>query len=145
MKDKNDSRPTVTIYDKTVYVSYDGTFSQDFTLAEGANSFTIRAVNSGGKESVQSKEIVFDVNGPVLKLGYYPQTTSQSSVTISGSVKDVNDSNPVVYFNDKKVYVNYSGNFEQELKLNAGANPFTVVGSNSFGKTMTVTGVVYKQ
>jgi hypothetical protein len=145
VKDKNDSRPVVTINDKNVYVDYDGSFSQDFTLNEGTNSFTIKAANANGKESTQTKEVIFNVGGPVLKLSYYPQTTSQTSFTISGTVKDSNDNYPVVYFNDKKLYVDYDGSFDQNFNLSIGANPFTVTASNSFGRTSTVTGVVYRQ
>jgi uncharacterized protein YfaP (DUF2135 family) len=145
VKDKNDRSPVVTINGKQVYVDYDGSFSQNYTLDEGANSFTVTAANASGKESTQTKEITFTSGAPVLTLSYYPQTTSQSAFTISGSVKDSNDRSPVVYLNDKKVYVDYDGSFEQNLTLAIGANPFTVTASNSYGKTSTVTGVVYRQ
>ena len=62
-------------------------------------------------------------------------------MTIRGTVKDTNDSSPVVTVNGKSVNVDYrysSGGWRYETTLKEGNNDFTIVATNSLGKATTV-------
>lgn len=144
--DKNDRTPTVYINDEKMYVnSWDGSFSKEYTLEEGDNLFNIRATNANGKTSTVTRTITFDVGAPVLKLNYLPEKTTVSTLNVSGTVTDKNDRNPVLYFNDEKLYVNsWDGSFSKDLRLVKGENSIKIVATNSFGKSATVTRSVYK-
>ncbi|WP_084783495.1 S-layer homology domain-containing protein [Paenibacillus sp. FJAT-26967] len=140
--DKNDSNPVVYLNEMKIYL-YSGAFSEQVTLADGVNTFTIRVTNKAGKSSSAIQTITFEPDAPLITLNYFPVNTALNSVTITGTISDKNDNYPVVYFNDRKIYV-YSGSFSEELSLKKGVNEFKVVASNKFGKTTTVTRNVYR-
>jgi orotate phosphoribosyltransferase-like protein len=140
--DKNDEYPKVYVNDKEVYVDYYGNWSENFSLTEGKNTFVIKAVNSKGKSSSDTKVVTFTPPAPVLTVVSPASTTELDSITISGTVTDKNDEYPKVYVNDKEVYVDYYGNWSGNFSLTEGNNTFVIKAVNSHGKSTTVTKVV---
>jgi HSP20 family molecular chaperone IbpA len=144
VKDKNDRNPTVYLNDEKLYVDWNGEFSKTVKLAEGENVLTVRAKNASGKTVTATKTIVYTIAAPALTLDYLPARTTLKRITLSGTVKDANDSSPNVYINDQKLYTGWNGEFTKEFDLNKGENVFTILGTNKYGKSTTVTRSVYQ-
>ncbi|TBL79514.1 S-layer homology domain-containing protein [Paenibacillus thalictri] len=143
VSDKNDSRPIVYLNDAKLD-SFWGSFSKTVQLEEGENTLVFKARNSSGKTTVVTKTITFNVGGPVLKVYDIPETTSRSSITISGTVSDKNDSRPVVYLNDEQIDSSW-GSFSKYVPLKLGENSLVIKAVNNLGKSSTVTKSVYYQ
>jgi len=139
VSDKNDSSPKVYINDEEQYA---WTTSKTITLEPGENTIVFKAVNSSGKESVVSKTITFNPPAPKITPGYIPDSTSASSITLTWTISDKNDSSPKIYINDE---LQYSWNSSKTFTLTNGANQITLLGINKYGKQTTVTDVVYKK
>ena len=149
VSDTNDSSPTVTVNGSKVNVGsvyyssgkWSGKWSYKATLKEGNNDFTIVATNSLGKATTVKKTINFGVGAPTLKITECPATSNAETVTISGTVSDTNDASPTVTVNGSKVNVDYgyytSGRWSYKATLKEGDNDFTIIATNSLGKTTT--------
>ena len=153
VSDTNDSSPTVTVNGSKVNVGsvyyssgkWSGKWSYKATLKEGNNDFTIVATNSLGKATTVKKTINFGVGAPTLKITECPATSNAETVTISGTVSDTNDSSPTVTVNGSKVNVGsvyyssgkWSGRWSYKATLKEGDNDFTIIATNSLGKTTT--------
>ncbi|WP_214626577.1 S-layer homology domain-containing protein [Paenibacillus agaridevorans] len=137
VKDKNDTYPVVTINGETVNVDWDGNFSNTVNLVEGENKFTIVATNKLGKVSTAERTITFGVGVPVLTITQAPASSELSTATIRGTVKDKNDTYPVVTINGETVNVDWDGNFSKTVNLVEGENKFTIVATNKLGKVST--------
>ncbi|GBF76402.1 hypothetical protein PA598K_04868 [Paenibacillus sp. 598K] len=137
ISDINDYSPVVYVNDKKV--SWGN--SQDILLKEGVNTITVKATNKLGQSTEVTKTITFEPPAPELKLGYAPTTTTERSVSISWTVSDINDYNPSIYINDKKV----SWGNSQELSLDPGVNVFRILAVNSYGKQTTVVYEVFAE
>ena len=149
VSDTNDSSPTVTVNGSKVNVGsvyyssgkWSGKWSYKATLKEGDNDFTIIATNSLGKTTTEKRTINFGVGAPTLKITECPATSNAETVTISGTVSDTNDASPTVTVNGSKVNVDYgyytSGRWSYKATLKEGDNDFTIIATNSLGKTTT--------
>ncbi len=129
----------VTINGNSVYNS-DGNWSEKVTLKEGENTLKIVATNSLGKSTTETRTITFDVGVPSLTITTCPETSDKKNVTIKGTVSDVNDykGDINVTINGNSVY-NSSGSWSKEVTLKEGENTFTIVATNSLGKSTTET------
>ena len=127
------------INDQEVSVGYSGDFSKSVTLNEGDNGFVFRAVNSYGKSTSIAKTIryVAEIKAPALKVEDIPLSTTQNTITISGTVNDSLDSKVNVYVNDKKI-TSGNGSWTATVNLNEGSNDIIIVATNSYGKSTTV-------
>ncbi|WP_052088437.1 S-layer homology domain-containing protein [Paenibacillus wynnii] len=134
--DDSDTNPSVTINNKEVYISYNGTWSADLTLKEGVNTIVVTAVNKYDKQVVVEKQIIVTLGGPELTLDLVPETSSSSTVTLTGKATDKNDSYPKIYINDQ--LVGSYGSFSKTVTLNEGENVFRFKATNSLGKSSTV-------
>lgn len=134
--DSSDTAPTVTINDKSVYVSYNGEWSTDYTLKEGVNKLVVVASNKNGKTASVEKQVTLAFGGPELVLDTTPDTTNKSSITLSGKATDKNDNNPKIYMNDQ--LISSYGTFNKEVILKEGENVFTFKATNSLGKNSSV-------
>ncbi|WP_256759455.1 S-layer homology domain-containing protein [Cohnella sp. WQ 127256] len=128
VSDNNDSYPKVYINDEQVYGSV-----TVVSLVPGTNTIKLKAVNSFGAITEESRTIVFEPQGPRLILGYAPESTASQKITLTWTVSDENDNYPKVYVNDKMVYSS-----SMDVTLNPGVNTFKIVASNSLGKTSEV-------
>lgn len=129
VSDTNDYSPKVYVNNEQAYGS-----SATVYLKQGTNTITIKAVNSFGKTTEVSHQVVFEPQAPSLTLGYAPETTASETITLTWTVSDDNDSYPKVYVNDQLMGYGSSMN----VKLTPGANTFKLVASNSYGKTTEV-------
>ena len=139
IKDANDSSPKLYVNNKSIYVRWDGSWSEKFTLAEGKNTFVIKATNSNGKSNTITKEVIYNVGGPELIITQCPETSTNKTVTIAGTIKDPNDSSPKLYVNNKSIYVGWDGSWSEKFTLAEGKNTFVIKATNSDGKATTIT------
>lgn len=131
VQDKNDSSPKVYLNGKEQYYS-----NATVTLEPGPNAITVRAVNKLGKETTVTKTIAFEPPAPTITLLHAPETTASSSISISWSASDKNDSSLKMYVNDKQVYYT-----DYTASLQPGENTFKITATNMYGKS---TDVIYK-
>jgi hypothetical protein len=139
--DTNDGK-NVKMYINDVLVSNYDSFSKEYILNEGANTFIFKAVNSAGKTSESiTKTVNFTVGSPVLTIDNVPETVSLKTLTLTGRATDTNDGKNVkMYIND--VMVSNYDSFSKEYILNVGANTFVFKAVNSFGKQTVITKTV---
>lgn len=130
VKDTNDSSPRVYLNDKEQYYST----SANVALEPGTNTITVRAVNKLGKETTVTKTIAFEPPAPTLTLLHAPETTASSSISISWTASDKNDTSLKMYVNDKEVY--YSTSYTASLQ--PGENKFKITATNKYGKSTDV-------
>lgn len=69
---------------ESVIVNSDGTFTKQLTLSEGANTVTVTATDSAGKQTVITRTVTLDTSAPIFK-----------SVEIRANGEIVSASNPV--------------------------------------------------
>ncbi len=143
VSDVKDEKTSInlTVNGESVYVNYSGAWEKTVSLREGENTFTFVATNTRGKTATAVKTIVFEVGAPDLNVTSCPTKTDQEKVTISGNVSDENDekTNVNLTINGESVYVNYSGMWSANVSLKKGENTFTIVATNTLGKSTTVT------
>ncbi|MEI7026410.1 hypothetical protein [Paenibacillus sp. y28] len=137
-KDKNDTSPQVYINGKE-YSSWQT--SAALTLEQGENHLEFKTVNSSGKQTVIAKTVYFNPPASKLTPGYVPTTTSASTITLTWTVSDKNDTSPSVYINDE---LQSSWQSSKSISLTKGANQITFLATNKYGKQTTVTDVVCK-
>ncbi|SFB51672.1 S-layer homology domain-containing protein [Cohnella sp. OV330] len=128
VKDTNDSSPRVYLNGKEQYYS-----NASVNLEPGPNTITVRAVNKLGKETTMTKTIAFEPPAPTVTLLHAPETTASSSISISWSATDKNDSSLKMYVNDKQTYYT-----DYTATLQPGENKFKITATNKYGKTTDV-------
>lgn len=136
--DKNNRYITATLNGQSLYTNALGYFQEDITLEEGSNTITITATNSYGKSSTVTRKVEFGVKSPKITIKKCPTTSDKSTITIEGQVDDSNDGYLTVTINGQSVNTS-GGNFEKEISLKEGSNTITIVATNKFGKSTTVT------
>ncbi len=130
---------TLTINGESVNVRY-GSWSKSFILKEGENTFTIIGSNSAGKTVTETRTVNFSVGGPRLTITECPSNVSKKEITIGGTLYDDNYG-VTLTINGESVNVRY-GSWSKSFILKEGENTFTIIGSNSAGKTVTETRTV---
>ncbi|TXK83796.1 cadherin-like beta sandwich domain-containing protein [Paenibacillus sp. N3.4] len=121
----------VKMYVNGQYIS-NGAVDTTVMLHDGENLFDITGVNRGGKSSeIIRQKVMYSMPIPTLTHGPIPETTKNSSITISVSAKDTNDPSPTIYINGQSVG---QGSISQTINLVAGENPIEIKAGNNFGK-----------
>ncbi|MEO3947429.1 S-layer homology domain-containing protein [Gorillibacterium sp. CAU 1737] len=100
---------------------------------EGTYTYTVVARMPGGKTQTVTKKVVFEKGAPSLDVKGVPDQTDKKTITVSWTVKDSNDSFPVVYLNGMKQW-----GTSASVELNEGDNIITVRAENSSGKMTEV-------
>jgi hypothetical protein len=113
----------------------EGSFTQSITLTEGVNTLTFKATNASGKSTQIEKKVTYTTPPPKLTVNLVPETTTSSTLNISASATDANDSYPKIYLNGQ--YVNYNS-YSSTVTLREGENVFEFKATNSAGKTSEV-------
>ncbi|MFD2116190.1 S-layer homology domain-containing protein [Paenibacillus yanchengensis] len=130
--DANDNKPYVYLNDQLQYGS-----SSQIKLKKGSNVVTFKAVNKFGKVTEKSYTVVFENEGPTLKVNSIAATTDKQQLTISWTVNDQNDYSPIVTVNNSRMY-----DTQTSITLKPGLNTITVKATNSHGdsteETLTV-------
>jgi len=111
-----------------------GQFRVGFRLEEeGSYKYTVSARLAGGKTQTVTKPVKFEKGAPSIEVKGVPETTDKNTITVSWTVKDGNDYNPVVYLNEERQYGSTA-----TITLEEGDNEIKVVVENSFGKSTEV-------
>jgi len=139
VKDANDTKPTMYINDGFVSVSYSGRFNKSYSLADGENVFIFKSKNKDGKETIITKTIIYSPGAPEVTFANMPETTTKKKITITGSVKDSNDSRPSFHINDVSASIDYRSNFSKSYTLKEGENTFVFKAKNKDGKETIIT------
>ena len=129
---------TLTINGEDVWVDTWGKWSQDYTLTEGKNVFTIVATNEVGKSTTETVTVVFNIGAPELTINETDQTVSSKYFSLSGYATDKNYS-VTLTINGEDVWVDTWGKWSQDYTLTEGKNVFTIVATNEAGKSTTET------
>ena len=138
---------TVTVDGETIKMSsnYNGEYEGNYVYkfeAEGAKDFVIEGKRAGKTKTI-NLTAKYEVGAPVLTITTCPATSENEKVTIKGTVSDVNDykSNISVTVNGNAAYNSY-GSWSKDVTLKEGENKFTIVATNSLGKSTTETRVI---
>lgn len=133
--------PSLFINGEKTEVYSNGEFSVDKSLEEGANSFILKAVGKDGQYTELLKEILYVAPAPVITLGQIPSTTKSNVLTITGTVKDINDKNleeTELYIQGAPVEFGVLGSFSYTINLNKGDNIIHIIAQNKFSKAATI-------
>lgn len=130
--------PELFINNEKTNVYWNGEFSKDFSLEEGSNQIRFKAVAEDGRTKELTKEVIFTAPPPVLSVGQIPASTKSASITISGSVKDVNDEDREVYVDGYLVEVDSQGAFSRTINLSSGKNTIQITAQNKYAKVSTI-------
>lgn len=118
------SYTSLTLNSKDVTVNKSGKFTLELDLVEGANSFTLKAINDYENSSSTTIAITRDSVKPSIRLlSSVPNETSQSSVTITGLVNAWSE-DCTLLLDNTRAQVSADGHFEVKLSLKEGANSF---------------------
>jgi len=122
---------TVTINGAQATVDAMGAFSDTATLATGANTITVVATDAPGNQIVDVRTVYLDMDNPVLTVTAPADSliTSDTTVTVSGSVTDV--SAVTVDANGVPLPVDGAGMFTGSIALMEGANLVTVTATDA--------------
>jgi hypothetical protein len=135
---------TVTVNGETIkmssnyYGEYEGNYVYKFET-EGTKDFVVEGKRAGKTKTVNLMA-KYEVGAPVLTITTCPATSDKKNVTIKGTVSDVNDNKGDinVTINGNSVYNSY-GSWSKDVTLKEGENTFTIVATNSLGKSTTET------
>lgn len=142
--DSNDNNPNVYINDQKVTYNYSyGQFSKQYTLNEGENIFTIKAVNNMGKSITVTRKVVLDVTGPQIDINI-PDISNKRNINITGKVTDnyYSYDKLTLSINGCNIPISYSGYFSHNMELVDGQNMITIVATNPSGKQTKINKVI---
>jgi hypothetical protein len=74
----------------------------------------------------------------VLNVNSIPASTKSKTITVSGTVKDVNDEDAIVYVDGQMVEPDVLGVFSKQLNLQEGKNTIVITAQNKYAKVSTV-------
>ncbi|WP_181592678.1 S-layer homology domain-containing protein [Paenibacillus sp. YN15] len=131
--------PVFYIGDEEVSLNKYGEFYKKMDLEEGNNTFVLKAVTNKGRFATVTKVVKFSPPAPVLTISDIAKTTKSSTITVSGTVKDINDEDVEVYLNGEYLDVDDNlGTFSKTFTLSNGPNTITVSAQNKYSKISTV-------
>lgn len=115
--------------EEEIIANNDGEFNYTFKLKKGENSISVKAKDSAGNESQESKtyEVVFDNESPDLEItspeeGKEYYGSKERQITIKGITED----GVSLTINDRIVAVDEDGTFTFLTTLNEGKNNFNI-------------------
>lgn len=137
---KTEPGATVTLFlntnDEEIIANKDGEFNYTFKLRKGENTISVKAKDSAGNESQESKvyEVVFDNESPDLEItspeeGKEYYGSKERQITIEGLTED----GISLTINDRIVAVDEDGTFTFLTTLNEGKNNFNIKSTDKAG------------
>lgn len=129
----NSHSATLTINGESVFIEKDGQWNKAFILKEGQNKFTFEASNSEGKKLIEERIVVFNSDGPQLKITECPTTVTGRNILIKGTLTDSNYS-AFLKINGERVELGAYGYWVKAYTLKDGENKFIFEASNFQGK-----------
>lgn len=133
--------PSLFINGEKTEVYSNGEFSIDKSLEEGENTFILKAVGNDGQFTELIKEILYVAPAPVVTLGQIPSTTKSNTLTITGTVRDINDKDleeTKLYIEGTPVEFGILGAFSYTVNLNKGDNVIHIIAQNKYSKAATI-------
>jgi hypothetical protein len=133
-----------------VPVSSDGTFKLNVALNEGANSFTLIAIDKAGNKTQKIINIVKDTIPPEINITFpiasiypsYEGITVISDIKVTGTIKDLL---PItLLINNENCFVDSYGNFAYQTNLNYGLNKIYLKAIDAAGNISEKTLIIYK-
>ena len=124
-----------------IQVDYAGYWSVPvLTLPEGRHSIGVQANDAAGNRATVIRSFTVDTVAPALTLTAPSDglLTNAASVTVSGTT----ESGAMLAVNGASVTVAGDGSFSTSVSLVSGANPITIVATDSAGNAATVTRLV---
>ncbi len=122
---------------------YEQTWSQQFTLQEGANTFEFVLTNDAGKSVTDTRTITLGLDAPVLKIISCPTNATQKEVTISGTISDKNG-HAALTMNGMPLTSTpgYERSWSKKVTLREGENKFIFELTNDAGKKTVDTRII---
>ncbi len=114
----------------------DGSFSRDFELSAGNNTFWATATDNSGNKSNETNHfvIVLDktapkltINSPSDNANFYGDSQKQQAI------QGTSEANVSITINDRIVAVNDDGNFKSVFTLQSGENNFDIKATDQAG------------
>jgi hypothetical protein len=122
--------------DEEIIANKNGEFNYTFKLRKGENTISVRAKDSAGNESQESKiyEVIFDNESPDLEItspeeGKEYYGSKERQITIEGLTED----GVSLTINDRIVAVEEDGTFTFLTTLNEGKNNFNIKSTDKAG------------
>lgn len=137
----NNFKSTVSINGKIIDENkYSGTirWEKEYTLKEGDNEFSFHVVNSAGQVTTEKRTITFIPSLDRIKLSSLPSSTSDSSVTVSGTITG-NLSGIKLTVNGSSASVSSDGSFSKNVALAEGSNEIIISATNKYGYSIEET------
>ncbi|MFZ1081171.1 MAG: Ig-like domain-containing protein, partial [Candidatus Kryptoniota bacterium] len=128
---------TLTINGSPVTVGTGGSFSQQVSLAEGTNVYTISATDAAGNTGSKQITVIKDTILPALSITSPVDSTITNNATIivSGTVKD--STAVTVAVNGNSITVT-DGSFQTSVTVYEGHNVITIVATDAAGNSTTI-------
>lgn len=127
---------SVTVNDTAMQLK-DLKFSQSVSLKEGTNLISVKVSDSKGLCTTQNLTVYRDNQPPQINIlsPINNQTSSTASLTVSGTVADINSC--TVTINGNAATIN-GANFSGTVSLTQGSNPITVTARDKMGNQTSV-------
>ncbi len=127
---------SVSVGGRIVITCGDGSSSDALQLAEGPNSVVINAVDAAGHVSSRHLSITLDTHAPVVTFSAaLPTTTSNSSLSLAGSIRDNYSGVRSLSIDGIAVIPYADGTFRYELSLKKGENTILVTAVDGIGNS----------
>jgi membrane-bound inhibitor of C-type lysozyme len=128
---------SVTVNGQVVVVNPDGSFSYALTLAAGANTVTVIAIDKAGNQQTDTRTITYDATAPVLTVSAPADNSSsaQSFITLTGTINE-NSTVTVTDNNGSPQSASIVGsNFSATINLVPGINTIVITATDLAGNT----------
>ena len=131
-----------------VTLDSNGEFSQTVTLDDGENTITLSATDAAGNENsvTQTTTVSLDTTPPTVTLEA-PATSTESTVTVTGTVVDESEVDSVSLSVDgehsQDVTLDSNNEFETTLSLSEGENTISLSATDAYGNEATKTATTF--
>ncbi len=128
----------IRVNGENIPIRSDGHWDKKLALSQGENHFTFEMIDHYGTTHTEKRIVEFDPQAPEIVFNYFPKTTQNRKIALSGILTDHIDAYPKLYINERPVQVSSGGHFSIEYDLNEGINVFDITAVNKFA-------VLYKE
>lgn len=114
-------------------VDPDGYWIADVPLSEGVNALVATATDKAGNETIWTEYVCYDTIAPTVVIDTLPSTTTDSVITVTGSVTDSSSGVKSLVINGTEVTVNDNGSWSTQVSLIAADNTISAVATDKSG------------
>lgn len=139
ISDKNNSDFALVINGEKIPFKKGSPFNYNANIKDGYNEITITATNNAGLSTEHIVPVIYTCKAPDLEIDEYPASIAEKEVTLTGSVRDHDNSgSPVVIVNNGLAAMN-GGAWSATVPLESGNNDIAVVAVSAGGKNVQKT------